>query len=40
MLRPFHKRHRNYATIMISAGERKGRTKGLKYIAWYSVHLL
>jgi len=26
MLRPFHERHRNLATIIISAGERKGRT--------------
>jgi len=25
---------------MISAGERKGRTIGLKYMAWHSVHLL
>jgi len=35
MLRPFHERPRNYmlATIMISAGERKGRTIGLKYMA-------
>jgi len=24
---------------MISAGERKGRTIGLKYMAWHSVHL-
>jgi len=40
MLRPFHKRPRNFATIMISAGERKCRTIGLKYMAWHSVHLL
>jgi len=40
MLRLFHERHRNFATIMISAGERKGRTIGLKYMAWHSVHLL
>jgi len=25
---------------MISAGERKGMTKGLKYMVWHSVHLL
>jgi len=25
---------------MISAGERKGWTIGLKYMAWHSVHLL
>jgi len=25
---------------MISAGERKGRTIDLKYMAWHSVHLL
>jgi len=25
---------------MISAEERKGRTIGLKYMAWHSVHLL
>jgi len=25
---------------MISAGERKGRTIGLKYMAWHSVQLL
>jgi len=25
---------------MISAGERKGRTIGLKCMAWHSVHLL
>jgi len=25
---------------MISAGERKGRTIGLTYMAWHSVHLL
>jgi len=25
---------------MISAGERKGRTIGLQYMAWHSVHLL
>jgi len=32
MLRPFHERPRNLATLMISAGERKGRTIGLKYM--------
>jgi len=37
MLRPFHKRPRYKAIIIISAG---GRTIGLKYIAWHSVHLL
>jgi len=25
---------------MISAGERKGRTIGLKYMEWHSMHLL
>jgi len=25
---------------MISAGERKGRTIGLKFMVWHSVHLL
>jgi len=39
MLRPFHERPRNQATITISAGERKCRTIGLKYMAWHSVHL-
>ena len=37
---PIHERHCNLSTIIISAGERKGRTIGLKYMAWYSVHLL
>jgi len=40
MLRPFNERHRNSAKIMISAGERKGRTIILKYMAWHSVQLL
>jgi len=26
--------------LMISAGERKGRTIDLKYMAWHFVHLL
>jgi len=30
-MRPFHERHRNLATIMISAGERKGKITGFKY---------
>jgi len=29
-LRQLHEHHRNFATIMISAGERKGTTIGLK----------
>jgi len=33
MLRPFHEHHRNFDTLLISAGERKGRTIGLKYMA-------
>jgi len=39
-VRPFHEHHCNLATIMVSVGERKGRTIGLKYMVWHSVHLL